>query len=411
MDRILEADRILVGPAGDVRERTAVAVEGDRITAVGAADEVAARYPGAPRLSVTGSTLMPGLINSHVHLAADLTREPFATLRTRSRAEIVELVQTNARACLRSGCTTVRDLGDAHGVVAQVRDETRAGAAAPTPRILAAGTPLTITGGHCWFLGGVADTDHEIRTTIDSLAASSDLIKVMAGGGQMTPGGPSEFDSQYTADQLRLIVDHAAAHGLVVAAHAHATPTILDCIEAGVATIEHCGWRSGPQQRDRPVAAARRMAAQATIAGDTTPPQWRRMAERITFPEGFRFGDQIRWMTDHGVAHVIGTDSGMPNAVFDQFRASLELYEDLGFDRAQIIETATSGAAGLLGLGAITGAVGAGLAADLLVVDGDPLDGLDALHRPSHVIVGGRIYSQEDLAEPAVADPHLHDTR
>lgn len=405
MERIIEADRLLVGPVGEVHEHTAVLVHGDRIAGVGAADELAARSPGAERLTFPGSTIMPGLINSHVHLAADLSREPFGTLQTGSRAEILRLVRTNAQACLRSGCTTVRDLGDAHGAVAEIRDEDRTATATPGPRILAAGTPLTITGGHCWFLGGVADTDAEIREAIDTYAASSDLIKVMAGGGQMTPGGPSEFESQYTVEQLRLVVEHAASHGLTVAAHAHGTATIRDCLEAGVTTIEHCGWRSGPQQRDRPVEAVRRMAAQGTIAGDTTPPQWRRMVERITFPDGFRFGDQIRWMTDHGVAHVIGTDSGMPNAVFDEFRTSLGLYEDLGFDRGRIIETATTGAACLLGLDATTGAVREDLDADLLVVDGNPLEDLDVLHHPSHVIVRGHSYSQADLAPTAVTEP------
>lgn len=403
MDRIVEADRVLVGPVGEVRDRAAVLVRGDRIAGVGPADELAARCPGAERLTFPGASIMPGLVNSHVHLAADLSPEPFGTVRRGSRDEVLALVRANAQACLRSGCTTVRDLGDAHGVVAEVRDHDRAVSSAPTPRILAAGTPLTVSGGHCWFLGGIADTDAEIRAAIDSCAVSSDLIKVMAGGGQMTPGGPSEFQSQYTVAQLRLVVEHAATHGLTVAAHAHGTAPILDCIEAGVATIEHCGWRSGPQQRDRPDDAVRRMAAQGTIAGHTTPPQWRRMVERITFPDGSRFGDQISWMADRGVAHVIGTDSGMPNAVFDEFRASLELYEDLGFDRARIIETATTGAARRLGLGASTGAVREDLDADLLVVDGNPLDDLDVLHRPSHVIVRGRSYSQADLAPAGAA--------
>lgn len=404
MDRIVEADRIIVGPVGEVLDRAAVLVRGDRISGVGPADELAVRCPGAERLRFPGASIMPGLVNSHVHLAADLSREPFGTVRQGPCDEVLALVRANAQACLRSGYTTVRDLGDAHGVVAEVRDQDRAVASSPAPRILAAGAPLTISGGHCWFLGGVADTDAEIRTAIDArAAASSDLIKVMAGGGQITTGGPSEFESQYTVAQLRLIVEHAASHGLTVAAHAHGTETIMDCIEAGVATIEHCGWRSGPMQRDRPEEAVRRMAAQGTIAGDTTPPQWRRMVERITFPDGFRFGDQISWMTDHGVAHVIGTDSGMPNAVFDEFRTSLELYEELGFDRARIIETATTGAARLLGLGASTGAVREGLDADLLVVDGNPLDNLDVLHRPSHVMVRGRGYSQADLSPAGTA--------
>lgn len=181
MDRIVEADRIIVGPVGEVLDRAAVLVRGDRIagSALRMSSRCAAR---APSDCASWASIMPGLVNSHVHLAADLSREPFGTVRRSPRDEVLALVRANAQACLRSGCTTVRDLGDAHGVVAEVRDQDRAVASSPTPRILAAGAPLTISGGHCWFLGGIADTDAEIRAAIDArTAASSDLIKVMAG--------------------------------------------------------------------------------------------------------------------------------------------------------------------------------------------------------------------------------------
>ncbi|ANY09012.1 amidohydrolase family protein [Pseudonocardia sp. HH130630-07] len=395
---IVDADRILVGPVGEVLPGAGVLVDGAVIAEVGPVEEILRRHPGVPRSAHPGRTLLPGLVNSHVHLAADLSRDPFGTVRAGDRPVTRALVERNARACLRAGCTTVRDLGDAAGVVAEVRDDPRG---ADLPRILTAGTPLTITGGHCWFLGGVADTESELRAAIDRTAGTADLVKIMAGGGQMTPGGPSQYEPQYPAELLRVVVEHAAQHGLPVAAHAHGTVPIIRCVDAGVSTVEHCGWHSGAGRTDRSDSHARSMARHGIVAGNTTAPQWRDMAARTPIPEGTRFGDQWVWMHEHGVPIVIGTDSGMPNAVFDGFRAGLEMFEELGFDRDWIIGTATSGAAARLGLGDRTGAVRPGLAADLVVVDGDPRDDLDRLHRPVEVVAGGRRHTQDDLvAEP-----------
>lgn len=388
-DRLVSAGEAL--PAG----QDAVRVVDGRIEEVGRASELVAADPEALVSRFAGYSIMPGLINSHVHLGGDCSKSSFATLCSGAPDEVRSLIRTNARSCLRAGCTTVRDLGDSGGYIARFRDSTD-DADSVRPRVLSAGVPLTITGGHCWYLGGVADSAAEIRSAIDRAAGEVDLIKVMAGGGYVTSEGPTPFDAQYSTELLRVAVEHSAQYGLQVAAHAHGTEPIVRCIEAGVSTIEHCGWRSGPGKRDQNEDAVRQMARQGTAAGDTTPAVWRDIAKYVTTPD-YKFGSQLTWMAESDVEILIGTDSGVPGTEFDQLKLSMELYEELGFARGKIIDMVTRGAARNLGIDNETGDLRSGLAADLLVVAGNPLEDLDALHRPHQVIVKGIAYSQDDL--------------
>ncbi|SFO22247.1 Imidazolonepropionase [Pseudonocardia ammonioxydans] len=388
-DRLISAGQIL--PDG----QDAVRVSRGRIEAVGRTAELIAGAPEASVSRFAGCSITPGLINSHVHLAGDCSTSSFTTLCSGAPDEVRAVIRRNARACLRAGCTTVRDLGDARGYVARFRDAT-ADVDGVRPRILSAGSPLTISGGHCWYLGGIADTATEIRDAIDRAAETADLIKIMAGGGYVTSEGPTPFDAQYSTELLRVAVDHAAHYGLTVAAHAHGTEPIVRCIEAGVHTIEHCGWRSGPGKRDQNDWAVRQMAQQGSAAGDTTPAVWRKIAEHVTTPE-YQYGGQLTWMAENDVTILVGTDSGVPGTAFDQLTLSMELYEELGFPRSSIIDMVTTGAAQTLGLGDETGDLRAGLAADLLIVTGNPLDDLGALHRPHRIVVRGTAYSQDEL--------------
>ena len=397
MDTLITADRVLVDdPATSTLvahpSAVSVLVRDGTIHTVGSPEETGrAAQLDARRLDHPGCTLMPGLINTHVHLCGDLSTEPFATAQHGDSDTLFALMHDNAQSALRAGCTTVRDLGDARGLAVALRDQIADGDL-PGPRILAAGRPLTIPGGHCWFLGGEVDGPSQIKERIDELAASGvDLIKVMAGGGQMTPTGPPMWESQFSVDELSLLVEHAALYGLAVAAHAHGTSTIADCVRAGVSTIEHCSWRTGPGQVDLCDQTARAMAEKRIAAGDTTPPQWRMLAEKLPFPEGFELGDQLRWMDDRGVPIIVGTDSGLPNAVFDDIVTPFELLAERGFSLSRILHTATAGAAQILGLRDMTGRIEAGCDADLLVVGGDPTIDMQVLRSIDLVMARGGI--------------------
>ncbi|QWF79395.1 amidohydrolase family protein [Amycolatopsis sp. CA-230715] len=385
-ETVLTARQVLPEPSAPIRDG-AVLVRGDSVVAVGARADVLARAsPDAVRHDFGDATVLPGLINCHVHLAFDAGKDPVGTLAGRSEDDLVAGGTERARELLRSGVTTVRDLGDRDGLAFAVR--AKAGEA--LPRILAAGAPITVPGGHCHFFGGEVNDDDEIRALIDAnAAAGADVIKVMASGGQMTPRGATMWESQFDARQLSVIVEHAARHGLPVAAHAHGADAIEASVEAGVSTVEHCTWMVAPQRTDLREHVAKKMAERGIAACSTSSQNWRMMRDRMGPELAQRVYGRLTWMDELGVTLIAGTDAGLPGSVFGNPVGGLELYEWLGFPRTRILEIATTDSARVLGLGAVTGKLAPGYSADLLVVDGDPLKTLSALHDVRLVLARG----------------------
>jgi len=391
MDTVITAGQVLPTPDYPLSDG-AVLVRDDRIAAVGPRAEVLkVARPEAMRWDFGSATLMAGLFNTHVHLTFDASPEFVANQQRATWEELQAGAVDRLRKLLRSGVTTVRDLGDRDGLAVSVRAALRA-ADVVAPRLLVAGTPLTVPGGHCHFLGGEVADDAAARDLIDAnAAAGADVIKVMASGGQITPGGAEMWESQFDIRQLGMIVAHAASHGLPVAAHAHGADAIEACVEAGVATIEHCTWMVGPGQTDMRGHVAQRMAERGIAVCSTSSPNWRKMAERMGEDLAARMFGRLRWLADHGVPLIAGTDAGLPGSVFNNPAGSLDLYEWLGFSRAQILRIATVDSAQALGLGEVTGQLAPGFSADLLVVDGDPLADLAALRKVRRVMAGGRL--------------------
>jgi imidazolonepropionase-like amidohydrolase len=386
MELVISAGQVLPEPGSPVRDG-AVLVRGDKIAAVGKREDVLRQAaPGARRRDFGESTLMAGLFNSHVHLAFDAGKDPLGGLENTT----LETAAERVRALLRTGVTTVRDLGDRDHLAISVR-RALAERGVAAPRILAAATPLTVPGGHCHFFGGETASDPEIRALIDANAeAGADVVKVMASGGQLTPGGADMWESQFDARQLGVVVEHARRHGLPVAAHAHGADAIEACTEAGVATIEHCTWMTGPQRSDLREPVAKSMAARGIAACSTSSRNWRAMVERMGDEVAQRVYGRLPWLEELGVTLIAGTDAGLPGSVFDDPVGALELYEWLGFSRTRILEIATTDSARALGLGEVTGRLAPGYDADLLVVGGDPLTTLTALNHVEFVLARGR---------------------
>jgi imidazolonepropionase-like amidohydrolase len=286
---------------------------------------------------------------------------------------------------LSGGVTTARDLGDRNGLAIKLRDEL------PGPRIVSSGAPITIPKGHCWFLGGEVDGEDAIRDRVRATADSgADLIKVMASGGQLTPGSPPMWQNQFSAGELRIVVAEASRAGLPVAAHAHGTEAIAAAVEAGVTTIEHCTWvRRGGGGLDQRTDVARRMAERGIFVCSAWPPDWRGFLARLGPERAEQLSARFRWLDELGVRLIPGTDAGLPRSGFGDFVSALELYEHLGFARDRIIEMATVTSATALGLTGRTGRLAPGHSADLLVVDGDPLAGLAALHDRELILFRG----------------------
>ncbi|MFK0049001.1 amidohydrolase family protein [Streptomyces sp. NPDC090741] len=393
MHAVVSAERMVSGPGGRVVLDAAVLVRRGVIVAAGPRKEVEAQAePAVRRVHFPHGTMLPGLIDAHVHLALDAGPDPVESLQTSSDAELYAGMAMRAEQLLATGVTTVRDLGDRGGLAVRLRDEIADGRL-PGPRVLAAGTPLTAPGGHCWFLGGEVEGEAAIRAMVRRNAESgADLIKVMATGGGITKGGPPVWQSQFTPREMRAIVEEAHSAGLPVAAHAHGTEGISAAVAAGVDSIEHCTWmaRDGFDVRGDLVAA---IAGRGIAVCPAASPDWKGFAARFGPERAEEMFQRIRWMAESGVRLLPGTDAGVPRAVFDGFVSSLEFFEHIGMTPAEIIDLATAGAAEAMRLAGDTGRLAPGHRADLLVVDGDPLTDLAALRSVRLVLAAGRPYT------------------
>lgn len=387
---LISADQVLTGNAGQRIQDGAVLVSGGKIDAVGPRAELATQAPeGARVLTFPGATILPGLIDCHVHLAFDASADVVAALNATGDDQLLVGMTARARQLLDAGVTTARDLGDRGGLAVRLRKLVDTGEV-PGPRLLSATAPLTPPGGHCWFFGGEVDGEQAIREQIRRNAeAGADVIKVMATGGHLTPGGAAMWEAQFTDEELRIVVKEASSHGLPIAAHAHGTDGIVAATRAGVDTIEHCTWLStrGVDVRDDVIAE---IADRGIYVCPAISRNWKGLAKRFGAELTETLLGHLGEADAKGVPLAVGTDSGIPGAVFGDYVGALDVFQHVGFSNERIIELATAAAAEALGLRDTTGRVEPGLCADLIVVDGDPTRDLQALRKIRYVLTQGR---------------------
>ncbi|WP_406133228.1 amidohydrolase family protein [Streptomyces zaomyceticus] len=393
---LITAGRVLAGPEARAIADGAVLVREGVITCVGPREEVQRHArPDEPRLSFPGATVLPGLIDAHVHLCFDAGQDPVATLQSQDDEALFGEMKAHAEQLLGIGVTTARDLGDRNGLALRLGEQVAAGTAAG-PRIISAATPVTPPGGHCWFLGGEVSGVDEIRRLVKSnIAAGAKVIKVMETGGGLTKDGAKSWESQFSRDELAALVDEAHQAGLPVAAHAHGTDGIVAAVEAGVDTIEHCTWMTptGFEVREDVLA---QIVEKGIHICPAVSPHWRMLPQIFGAERAEAMFDAVRRMAEAGARLIAGTDAGVQRSGFDGLPSSLAFYEHLGVPAQRILAMATSEAARALGLADVTGQLTPGFSADLLVVEGDPLTDLGALKAVKAVIAAGERY------EPAV---------
>jgi imidazolonepropionase-like amidohydrolase len=342
--------------------------------------------PGAEVVDLAGATLLPGLIDTHVHLAFDGSADPVAALAGRDDGAVLAAMSAAGRAALRGGVTTVRDLGDREYLSLGLRG------ARDLPTIVAAGPPITTPAGHCHFLGGGAEpTPRALRAAVRERADRGvDIIKVMASGGTMTPGTRQE-ESQFTPELLRVVVDEAHRLGLPVTAHAHGTAAIRMGLDAGVDGMEHVSFWSADGVDD-PGELVGRIADSRVAVGVTggfvpapgvePPPA---VAMRIP-----RILANTRRLYEAGAHLVLGTDAGIgPPKPHDVLRFAIEQTAMIGIAPEVALGLATSTAAAACGLGDTKGRLAPGFDADVVAVNGNPLADLAALHRIRAVFARG----------------------
>ncbi|MFJ5222557.1 amidohydrolase family protein [Streptomyces sp. NPDC088400] len=391
---LITADRVLVG-SGKYLEDGAVLIEGDSITAVGPREQLADQAdPNTTRLAFPG-TLMPGLIDAHIHLAFDGGTDPRAVFQASSDKTLIQDMRRRAEQLLLSGVTTARDLGDRDGFALRVAAEIADGRT-PGPRIVSAGTPATPPGGHCYFLGGEVSGAAEVRDLVRrNIAAGATVIKVMATGGGLTKDGPRSWQSQFSPEELEALVGEAHQAGVPVAAHAHGADGIAASVKAGVDTIEHCTWMTADGFDLRPDVLAR-IVEQGIFVSPTVSPHWQMAARFFGEERTEALFDGVRQMAKSGAKIIVGTDAGVGRAGFDGLASALGFYAHLGLPNSRVIDMATIDAADALGLSTVTGRIAPGFRADLLLVDGDPLTDLGALKAVRVVFASGRRHEPRD---------------
>jgi len=371
-----------------VRGRSVV-VEDGRIAAVEADRDAR----DASTIDLGGLTLLPGLFNCHTHLCLSGQADPARVLAEETYGATVIRAVLRARQTVEAGVTTIRDLGGRDYAEIAVRNAVSAGLV-PGPRILAAGRGVCMTGGHGWqMMARQADGADEVRKAVrEQLRAGADVIKLLATGGVMTPGvDPSS--PQLTLEELRAGIDEAHKARRRAAAHAQAEDGIAFCVEAGIDTIEHGIFLTEP--------LAARMAAQGTalVATLVAPHAIVEGGVAAGIPEfavkksavvRARHLESFRMAMRAGVRIAAGTDAGTPLNPHGSILPELTLMAGAGMSPLEVIRSATSVAAAVSGLEHETGRIAAGLAADLLVVEGDPSESLKALDAVRMVMAAGR---------------------
>lgn len=382
--------RLLDGTGADPVPDAVLVADEERIVYAGPAAGAPRPPRGADVVDAGGRTLIPGLIDCHVHLcfagepdfAADAERLDPEGARERCAANVLR--------ALEAGITTVRDLGGMYGAPVECVRALRE-RRIPGCRVLTAAEVLTAPGGHAHFIGREISSIHEMTKAVRALRDSgADVVKLIATGGVLTPGIGAQ-QSAFPQDQLDAAVAEAHAAGLRVAAHAIGAEGIEAGLRAGVDSIEHgCFLTETALERmaSNPSWLVATLAAPDRIShgGDGVPAYAREKSEEVSVSHRASFGRAV----EAGVRIAAGTDAGTPYNPHGGLAYELRLMHANGMPLERVLQSATREGATLLGLGDL-GTLERGRIADCVLLDGDPLADVGAYERPAVVVQGGRV--------------------
>ncbi len=400
---VVLAGRVLDPAAGETLTDRALVIDGDRIADVVPAPQAPS---GLPTIDLARRTVLPGLIDCHAHLIGELDEgKGYGFLVNRSSAQEALTGVMNARSTVEAGFTTVRDVGTFHAFVDLALREAIERGRIVGPRMMCAGAYITCPGGGGDITGLPPDTPipPELRVGVSSgpdqvranarriLDAGADLIKVIATGAVLT-SGTDPGEPELTEEEIRAAVEEAAARGAHVAAHAHGAEGAKRAIRAGVRSIEH-GCLIDDETIDLMIDTG------TYLVCDMFDGDW-------MLQEGPRLGytDEVLGKTERtndgqrenfakavkaGVRIAFGTDSGIyPHGMNGK---NLAFHVRHGQTPMEAIRSATIVSAELLGWEDHVGSLRPGRYADLIAVDGDPLDDITVLEQVPFVMKGAEV--------------------
>ncbi len=401
MTLALRVGTLIDGSGRDPLRSAVLLVENGRIMRVGTESEVTVPA-AARRLDYDGLTVVPGFIDCHVHLVFSGKENPLADVLAEDDFTILLRAAENARQALRAGVTTVRDLGGRAGTTMALRDAIDRGIM-PGPHIMACGAPITLTGGHCHFLGMEADTESDVRLAVRrQVKQGVDGLKIMSTGGRMTPRTNVRV-AQYTVEQISAAVQETRRANMTIAAHGHGTAGIRNAVRAGVDTVEHCSW-IGEDGLEFDEQTARLMATTPVrVVATLTPVKLVTVRDPASLDDAGRetlnfrpsMVANYRRMRELGVRFAAGTDAGVTRTPLDSMPWELQIMVDeLGFTPLEAIQAATAEAADAIGLAHDRGTLQSGRRADMLIVNGDPANNIADLRRVHAVLKDGEVVVQ-----------------
>lgn len=370
----------LIDGTGAVQDRATLLVRGRKIVAVGPSNTI--NIPkGVVRIDGRGLTILPGLIDCHVHLCLGGEADVVGTLESEQPSYTLLKSTKHAKATIDAGFTTVRDVGSRDHSIFALKHAIDSGLL-PGPRIVGAGLAICMIGGHARFIGQEVEGTEQVKQVVaDQVAAGAGVIKIIASGGVLTPG-TSPDEAQMTTQELAAAVDAARQAGKKVAAHAHGASGMKNAIQAGVHSIEHATLlddESGALMKRYGVYMVPTLSALATTAACRPscgiPESALAKAKAMTKRHRVSF----KHAHESGISIAMGTDAGTPFNYHGENAQELERMVAFGMTPMEAILASTAAAAQLIGIQDSVGTLTKGMDADLVVLKGNPLRRIEVL--------------------------------
>ncbi|HSU78914.1 MAG TPA: amidohydrolase family protein [Candidatus Angelobacter sp.] len=388
MKTLLDNIRIITSVGDEVIENGAILFDPSGILEIGTTIDAPS---DAQVVDGAGKTVLPGLMDCHVHLGMDCSPDPFKQIAQDDEAKTALLAQKQGLEFLHKGITTVRNVGTRYNADIKYRNAISNGYAVG-PRVFASGQPIVMTGGHGHVMAHEADGEAEVRKAARrQIKAGADLLKLMATGGVLTEGN-EPGSTQLSEQELRSAREEATHAGKTTAAHTIGNEGIKNAIRAGITTIEHAyllDEEAVELMKVYGTFVVPTLIAPTLILDhpDAIPSYMIRQVNELIEEHRRSF----KMAHNAGIPIAAGTDAGTPYNFPGLLVDELILYVQEGMTPMEAIQAATITAAKTVQADSYIGSLECGKQADLLLVDGNPLENLEYLRDPSAVYLGGKL--------------------